>query len=208
MIRSSRYDSGDEIRYSYVQDSESVDVNDITEQELGETSGTHNNDLLEGVFGRNKDDMDEKNDRVLTKIKDGRLHSQCALVNTTSPDNRIACILRVRRRRLYSSFHLRCYLVDFTIQKCHCFPSESYHSRNSILIHNLPPRQLMCNTTDPSIRLCKKILLPLTSPQYPAVHPYDPPSSSAQTKPTAPPSSAQTGPGAPTHGRQLRCSQG
>ncbi|KIJ58564.1 hypothetical protein HYDPIDRAFT_119435 [Hydnomerulius pinastri MD-312] len=165
MIRSSRYDSGDEIRYSYVQDSESFDVNNITEQELGETSGAHKNDLLEGVFGLNKDGMDEKNDRVLTKIKDGRFHSQFALVNMT------------------------------------------YHSRNSILI-KLPPRQLMCNTTDPSIRLCKKILFPLTSPQYPAVHPYDPPSSSAQTKPTAPPSSAQTGPGAPTHGRQLRCSQG
>ncbi|KIJ59439.1 hypothetical protein HYDPIDRAFT_100725 [Hydnomerulius pinastri MD-312] len=86
MIRSSRYDSGDKIRYSYVQDGESFDVSDIIEQELRETSGTHKNDLLEGVFGRNKDGMNEKIDRVLTKIKDGRLHSQFALVHPTSSD--------------------------------------------------------------------------------------------------------------------------
>lgn len=89
MIRSSRYEVGDRIRYSYVQDGESYDVSDIIEQELRETSGSptplHKNDLLEGVFGRNKDKdgVGEKLDRVLAKIKDERLGTQYA---TMKPD--------------------------------------------------------------------------------------------------------------------------
>ncbi|KAF9224512.1 hypothetical protein BS17DRAFT_779958 [Gyrodon lividus] len=85
MIRSSRYDAGDKVRYSYVQDGESIDVSDIIEQELRETNGAPKNDLLEGIFGRNKDkDMNEKLDRVLSKIKDERLHAQYAIAKTAS----------------------------------------------------------------------------------------------------------------------------
>ncbi|KAI6040673.1 hypothetical protein EDC04DRAFT_2992710 [Pisolithus marmoratus] len=76
MIRSSRYDSNEKMRYSYVQDGESYDISDIVEEELRETSGAHKNDLLEGAFDRTKSGMNEKIDRVLTKIKDGRLQSQ------------------------------------------------------------------------------------------------------------------------------------
>ncbi|KIJ58292.1 hypothetical protein HYDPIDRAFT_44533 [Hydnomerulius pinastri MD-312] len=54
--------------------------------QLRETSGAHKNDLLEGVFRRNMDGMNDKIDRVLSKIKDGRLHSQFALANLTSSD--------------------------------------------------------------------------------------------------------------------------
>ncbi|KAG9316979.1 hypothetical protein JVU11DRAFT_1159 [Chiua virens] len=86
MIRSSRYDTGDRIRYSYVQDGESYDVSDIIEQELRETSGSPSplpkSDLLEGIFGRSKDrdGMNEKLDRVLAKIKDERLGVQYASI--------------------------------------------------------------------------------------------------------------------------------
>ncbi|KAG6331524.1 hypothetical protein ID866_7566 [Astraeus odoratus] len=79
LIRSSRYDSDEKMRYSYVQDGESFDISDIVEEELRETSGTHKNDLLEGAFGRNKDGANEKIDRVLTKIKDGRLQTQTSV---------------------------------------------------------------------------------------------------------------------------------
>lgn len=86
IIRSSRYDVGDRIRYSYVLDGESYDVSDIIEQELRETNGSssplHKNDLLEGVFGRHRDrdGVNEKLDRVLAKIKDERLGVQYAIV--------------------------------------------------------------------------------------------------------------------------------
>lgn len=76
MIRSSRYDSNEKMRYSYVQDGESYDISDIVEEELSETNGAHKNDLLEGAFDRTKSGMSERIDRVLTKIKDGRLQSQ------------------------------------------------------------------------------------------------------------------------------------
>ncbi|OAX41105.1 hypothetical protein K503DRAFT_538833 [Rhizopogon vinicolor AM-OR11-026] len=87
MIRSSRYDSGDKTRYSYVQDGESFDISDIIEQELCEDNQTQKSDLLEGVLGRNKEGMNEKIDRVLNKIKDGRLHTQYVIAAAPSPDN-------------------------------------------------------------------------------------------------------------------------
>jgi hypothetical protein len=89
IIRSSRYESGDRIRYSYVQDGESYDVSDIIEQELREagrsSSPLYKNDLLEGVFGKNRDrdGVNEKLDRVLAKIKDERLGAQYAAVKVT-----------------------------------------------------------------------------------------------------------------------------
>ncbi|KAG2103010.1 hypothetical protein BD769DRAFT_1696205 [Suillus cothurnatus] len=64
MIRSSRYDSGDKMRYSYVQDGESFDISDIVEQEFCEGNSAQKSDLLEGVLGRNKESMNEKIDRM------------------------------------------------------------------------------------------------------------------------------------------------
>ncbi|KAF9233531.1 hypothetical protein BU15DRAFT_90308 [Melanogaster broomeanus] len=79
MIRSSRYDSGR-------HDGESIDVSDIIEQELRDTNGAPKHDLLEGIFGRNrdKDGVNEKLDRVLSKIKDERLHAQYAISKSAS----------------------------------------------------------------------------------------------------------------------------
>ena len=72
VLRSSRYDVGDRMRYSYVEpDGETYDISDIIEEEWREIS-TSKNDLLEGVFIRNKDGIGEKLDRVLNKIKKGK----------------------------------------------------------------------------------------------------------------------------------------
>lgn len=87
MIRSSRYNSGDKMRYSYVQDGESYDISDIVEQELCEGNSAQKNDLLEGILGRNKEGMNEKIDRVLNKIKDGRLHAQYVVAAPSQPDD-------------------------------------------------------------------------------------------------------------------------
>ncbi|KAI6099133.1 hypothetical protein F5141DRAFT_1144912 [Pisolithus sp. B1] len=84
MIRSSRYDSNEKMRYSYVQDGESFDISDIVEEELRETSGAHKNDLLEGAFDRTKNGMSDRIDRVLTKIKDGRLQLQISTSQSMS----------------------------------------------------------------------------------------------------------------------------
>ncbi|KAG0695814.1 hypothetical protein DFH29DRAFT_1005088 [Suillus ampliporus] len=84
MIRSSRYDSGDKTRYSYVLDGESFDISDIVEQELCEGNSAQKSDLLEGVLGRNKEGMNEKIDRLLNKIKDGRLHTQYVIAAAPS----------------------------------------------------------------------------------------------------------------------------
>jgi hypothetical protein len=70
MIRSARYDSGDKMRYSYVQpDGESYDISDIVEEEWRDSD--EKNDVLQGVLGRNKDRIGEKLDRVLSKIQSG-----------------------------------------------------------------------------------------------------------------------------------------
>ena len=73
MIRSSRYESGDKMRYSYVQpDGETYDISDIIEEEWRENNAANKQDLLEGVLVRNKDGLGEKIDRVLNKIKNGK----------------------------------------------------------------------------------------------------------------------------------------
>lgn len=73
MIRSSRYDSGDRMRYSYVEpDGETYDISDIVEEELQDDGDANKNDLLEGVLVRNKDGLGDNFDRVLSKIKDGK----------------------------------------------------------------------------------------------------------------------------------------
>lgn len=73
MIRSSRYDSGDRMRYSYVEpDGETYDISDIVEEEWQDDGDANKNDLLEGYLVRNKDGLGDNFDRVLSKIKDGK----------------------------------------------------------------------------------------------------------------------------------------
>ena len=73
MLRSSRYDAGDRMRYSYVEpDGESYDISDVVEQEWRDVNTTNKHDLLEGVFIRNKDGIGEKLDRFLHKIRKGK----------------------------------------------------------------------------------------------------------------------------------------
>ncbi|KAI0938901.1 hypothetical protein AcV5_000470 [Taiwanofungus camphoratus] len=77
MIRSSRYEVDDRIRYSYVEpDGETYDISDIVEEEwrgeVGPSSPRTNptgDDLLHGVLARGKDGLGAKLDRVLSKIK-------------------------------------------------------------------------------------------------------------------------------------------
>ncbi|KAH9927871.1 hypothetical protein B0H21DRAFT_763090 [Amylocystis lapponica] len=74
MIRSSRYDVDDRMRYSYVEpDGGTYDISDIVESEWrGEGSQRQNQsgeDLLHGVLARGKDGLGAKLDRVLSKIK-------------------------------------------------------------------------------------------------------------------------------------------
>ncbi|KDR74222.1 hypothetical protein GALMADRAFT_157490 [Galerina marginata CBS 339.88] len=73
VLRSSRYDVGDRMRYSYVEpDGETTyDVSDIIEEEWREINN-NKTDLLEGVFIKNKDGIGEKLDRVLNKIRKGK----------------------------------------------------------------------------------------------------------------------------------------
>ncbi|KAF8164737.1 hypothetical protein B0H34DRAFT_855276 [Crassisporium funariophilum] len=72
MLRSSRYDTADKMRYSYVEpDGETYDISDIIEEEWRDMS-TNKNDLLEGVFNRNRDGIGEKLDRFLHKIRKGK----------------------------------------------------------------------------------------------------------------------------------------
>jgi len=73
MLRSSRYDVGDKMRYSYVEpDGETYDISDIVEEEWQDKNYANKNDLLEGVFVKNKDGLGDNFDRVLNKIKDGK----------------------------------------------------------------------------------------------------------------------------------------
>ena len=73
MLRSSRYDAGDRMRYSYVEpDGETYDISDVVEQEWRDMNSTNKHDLLEGVFIRNRDGISEKLDRFLLKIKKGK----------------------------------------------------------------------------------------------------------------------------------------
>ncbi|KAG7441600.1 uncharacterized protein BT62DRAFT_936914 [Guyanagaster necrorhizus] len=69
MLRSSRYDANDRMRYSYVEpDGETYDISDLVEEELKGSDRAHQNDLLEGVL----DNRGNKLDRVLNKIKSGK----------------------------------------------------------------------------------------------------------------------------------------
>ncbi|KAF8056706.1 hypothetical protein FPV67DRAFT_1531114, partial [Lyophyllum atratum] len=86
MLRSSRYDVNDRMRYSYVEpDGETYDISDIVEEELRENNSVGRNDLLEGVLGR-KDAVGEKLNRVLSKIKSGKSRER-DLVSLSSVDS-------------------------------------------------------------------------------------------------------------------------
>ncbi|KAI0687276.1 hypothetical protein C8Q76DRAFT_830441 [Earliella scabrosa] len=77
MIRSSRYEVDDRMRYSYVEpDGETYDISDIVEEEWrgevgpgGFKSSSSGDDLLHGVLAHGKDGLGAKLDRVLSKIK-------------------------------------------------------------------------------------------------------------------------------------------
>ena len=88
MLRSSRYNTGDRMRYSYVEpDGESYDISDIVEQEWRDMNTTNKQDLLEGVFIRNKDGIGEKLDRFLHKIRKGK-GKEKELASLSSTDSR------------------------------------------------------------------------------------------------------------------------
>ena len=71
MLRSSRYDPHEKIRYSYVEpDGETYDISDIVEEEWRDT--VNDKDLLEGVFIHNRDGIGEKLDRFINKIRKGK----------------------------------------------------------------------------------------------------------------------------------------
>ena len=74
VLRSSRYDTDERTRYSYVEGGETYDISDIMDEEWDSSTSTVQGDLLEGVLvrGRTKDGVDEKLHRVLSKIRDGR----------------------------------------------------------------------------------------------------------------------------------------
>lgn len=74
IIRSSRYELEDRMRYSYVEpDGETYDISDIVEEEWRNEANIHkdrnSSDLLHGVLSRGKDGLGARLDRVLSKIK-------------------------------------------------------------------------------------------------------------------------------------------
>ncbi|EMD31770.1 hypothetical protein CERSUDRAFT_119352 [Gelatoporia subvermispora B] len=90
MIRSSRYDMDNRMRYSYVEpDGETYDISEIVEQEWkGELPSpriaTASDDLLHGILARNKDGLDAKLNRVLSKIKHEKGSGRGAVSQSTS----------------------------------------------------------------------------------------------------------------------------
>jgi hypothetical protein len=80
MLRSSRYDTDERTRYSYVEGGETYDISDIMEEEWDSPTPTGQGDLLEGVLTRGgaRDGVDEKLNRVLSKIKDSRVIQRAA----------------------------------------------------------------------------------------------------------------------------------
>jgi hypothetical protein len=71
MLRSSRFDTNERMRYSYVEpDGETYDISDIIEEEWRDIDS--DKDLLEGVFIRNKDGIGERLDRFINKIRKGK----------------------------------------------------------------------------------------------------------------------------------------
>ncbi|PCH41669.1 hypothetical protein WOLCODRAFT_137536 [Wolfiporia cocos MD-104 SS10] len=90
IIRSSRYEVGDRMRYSYVEpDGETTyDISDIVEEEwrneVGARTNTNADDLLHGVLARGKDGLGAKLERVLSKIKHEKGSGRAPVSQTTS----------------------------------------------------------------------------------------------------------------------------
>ena len=80
VLRSSRYDTDDRTRYSYVEGGETYDISHIVEEEWDSSASAGQSDVLEGVLnrGRARDGVDEKLHRVLSKIRDGRTIQRAA----------------------------------------------------------------------------------------------------------------------------------
>ncbi|KDR68369.1 hypothetical protein GALMADRAFT_215814 [Galerina marginata CBS 339.88] len=71
MFRSSRYETEGRIRYSYVKpDGETFDISDIIEEEWRVKD--KENDVLEGVLDTNRDEIEEKLNRVLNRLTSSR----------------------------------------------------------------------------------------------------------------------------------------
>ncbi|TFK24214.1 hypothetical protein FA15DRAFT_619644 [Coprinopsis marcescibilis] len=84
VLRSSRYDANDRMRYSYVEpDGETYDISDIVEEEWRESNSPTRGDLLEGVLAQ-KDALGDKLDRVLNKIKQEKGKERDGLVPSAS----------------------------------------------------------------------------------------------------------------------------
>ncbi|EKM59031.1 uncharacterized protein PHACADRAFT_249196 [Phanerochaete carnosa HHB-10118-sp] len=77
MIRSSRHELDDRMRYSYMDASGTMyDISDIVEvewqSEVGSNGSTTQSDLLHGVISRSKDGLGAKLDRVLSQVRQPR----------------------------------------------------------------------------------------------------------------------------------------
>lgn len=94
MIRSSRYEMDDRMRYSYVEpDGETYDISDIVEAEWRGEAGPHRerndiarDDLLHGVLSRGKDGLGAKLDRVLSKIRHEKFGGRPPVSQSTSAE--------------------------------------------------------------------------------------------------------------------------
>jgi hypothetical protein len=133
MLRSSRYDSNDKMRYSYVDtDGETYDISDIVEEELRENNTAGRNDLLEGVIGR-KDAGGEKLGRVLSKIKNGKSSKDKDLSSLSSIDS--------SRRSASESEYSLDYRNDPTRARSVSPPGTTgLRSRSPHEVSNVPPR--------------------------------------------------------------------
>lgn len=91
MLRSSRFDTNERMRYSYVEpDGETYDISDIVEEEWRDIDA--DKDLLEGVFIHNKDGIGDRLDRFINKIRKGKQRERDH--TGSSPDAQIASSIR------------------------------------------------------------------------------------------------------------------
>ncbi|KAH8106333.1 hypothetical protein BXZ70DRAFT_433344 [Cristinia sonorae] len=108
MIRSSRYEIDDRMRYSYVEpDGETYDISDIVESEWRGEAGPHRerdttrDDLLHGVLSRGKDGLGARLDRVLSKVRHEKSAGR-AQIQITEPKEQTES-LRSKSPSLYST---------------------------------------------------------------------------------------------------------
>lgn len=109
MIRSSRYEVDDRMRYSYVEpDGETFDISDIVESEWRGEAGLHRerseggkDDLLHGVLSRGKDGLGARLDRVLSKVRHERSAGRAA--QSQAEQSERSDSLRSKSPSLYST---------------------------------------------------------------------------------------------------------